>query len=90
MPWVTPAVIDGVIDAFLPEQCREIVIPSWEGERGHPVLFSRRFFGELMAVDGDMGGRAVIAAHPEQVFLLPVNEKGVVMDIDRPGDLPSK
>ena len=90
MPWVTPAVIDSMADAFASKQGREIVVPTWEGVRGHPVLFSRRFFPELMAVKGDAGGRTVIAAHPEQVLNLPVNEAGVLMDIDRPEDLSTK
>jgi molybdenum cofactor cytidylyltransferase len=67
MPAVTPAMIDKVIAAFDPARGREIIVPTFEGQRGNPVLWSRRFFSELMAVEGDKGGRDVIAAHRDAV-----------------------
>src|SRR4051812_3181218 len=45
----------------------EILISSYNGQRGNPVLFSRRFFEELASLTGDVGGRDVIRRHPENV-----------------------
>ena len=89
MPWVTASVIDAVIEAFAPEHGREIIVPTWRGQRGHPVLFSRRFFADLNEIRGDVGGRDVIDKNPEHVFLMAVKEKGVIMDVDRPQALSS-
>ncbi len=46
---------------------RPIVVPVYDGVRGNPVFFSRTLFSELMAVEGDKGGRDVILRDPERV-----------------------
>jgi len=59
-----------------------IVIPRYGGTRGNPVLFSRELFGELATVRGDVGGRAVIAAHPREVRWLDVDDPRIGADVD--------
>src|SRR5215469_6603051 len=49
MPQVDADLIDRLIAAFDPDRGALIVMPSVEGRRGNPVLWSRRFFPELMA-----------------------------------------
>jgi molybdenum cofactor cytidylyltransferase len=61
-----------------------IVVPMFRGEAGHPVGFSREFFGELIALTGDRGARSVIAAHPDSVERVNIDDPGVVTDIDEP------
>jgi molybdenum cofactor cytidylyltransferase len=61
-----------------------IVVPMFRGEAGHPVGFSREFFGELIALTGDRGARSVIAAHPERVERVDIDDPGIVTDIDEP------
>ena len=61
-----------------------IVVPVFRGEAGHPVGFSREFFRELIALTGDRGARSVIAAHPDNVDRVEVDDPGVVTDIDEP------
>ncbi len=46
-----------------------IVGLSHNGVRGNPCVFPRRFFPELMALEGDVGGNVVIRAHPEALLL---------------------
>ena len=48
MPQVSAALIDKLIAAFDPESGALVVVPSIEGRRGNPVLWSRRFFPDLM------------------------------------------
>ena len=55
MPQVDAALIDRLIAAFNPEQGALAVMPTFNGKRGNPVLWSRRFFPELMAIEGDVG-----------------------------------
>jgi molybdenum cofactor cytidylyltransferase len=57
------------------------------GERGHPVGFARALQGELAALDGDEGARAVISRHREGLVTIPVDDPGIVIDIDTPDDL---
>jgi molybdenum cofactor cytidylyltransferase len=83
MPGVTAAMIDREIDAFNPAKGAEIVVPSHVGQRGSPVLWSRRFFGELAAVEGDKGGRDVISAHRDVVAWIDLGP-ATALDVDTP------
>ena len=56
------------------------------GKPGSPVIFPRALFEELCALEGDRGGREVIAAHPELVHFIPVAERRAGVDIDTPED----
>jgi molybdenum cofactor cytidylyltransferase len=61
-----------------------IVVPMFREEAGHPVGFSREFFGELIALTGDRGARSVVADHPEHVERVNTDDPGVITDIDEP------
>ncbi len=63
-----------------------IVAPAFGGQRGNPVLFDRRLFAELAAVEGDRGGRVLLRAHAAQVEWVTVDDKAILLDIDTPDD----
>jgi molybdenum cofactor cytidylyltransferase len=60
----------------------DIAAPSFRGKRGHPVGFSARHFAALAALDGDEGAKPLLSAHA--VTLLPVDDAGVLHDVDTP------
>ena len=62
MPQVRAPLIDKLIAAFDPERGALVVVPTIDGKRGNPVVWSRRFFPELMALEGDVGARHLIGA----------------------------
>ncbi|MGH7820823.1 MAG: nucleotidyltransferase family protein, partial [Candidatus Binatia bacterium] len=84
MPRLTAAAVRSVIDDFDPVMKREICIPTYDGKRGHPVLFAARFLPEIEALEGDVGARSVIERHAAVAHLVPVDDSGVVIDIDTP------
>jgi molybdenum cofactor cytidylyltransferase len=84
MPMVSREMLDRLIDTFDPDRGNLIVVPVAEGRRGNPVLWSRRFFKELMTLDGDIGARHLIAKHAEAVAEVPVAGDGAFLDIDTP------
>ena len=84
MPLIDNHLIDRLIDAYAPETGALIAAPVSDGRRGNPVLWSRRFFAELMALDGDIGARHLIARHAEAVADVPVNGEAAFLDIDTP------
>jgi molybdenum cofactor cytidylyltransferase len=84
MPQVDAALIDRLIGAFDPERGALAVMPTIEGKRGNPVLWSRRFFPDLMAIEGDVGARHLITRYGEAVVEVPVTGKGALVDVDTP------
>jgi molybdenum cofactor cytidylyltransferase len=75
--------IDTLIDAFDPDLGRHVVVPTYEGKAGNPVLWSRRFFPELMALEGDKGAREMIRANPDAVVWVKAGPS-VTHDVDTP------
>jgi molybdenum cofactor cytidylyltransferase len=84
MPQVDASLIDRLIAAFAPEQGALAVMPTIDGQRGNPVLWSRRFFPDLMAIEGDVGARNLINRYGEAVVEVPVTGKGALVDVDTP------
>ena len=63
-----------------------IVLPVYDGRRGHPALFARETWRELMTV-AEGGARTVVHAYGTRVHEVPVRDRGVLRDIDTPADL---
>jgi len=84
MPLISAHLIDRLIEAFAPDRGNLIAVPVSDGRRGNPVLWSRRFFNELMTLDGDIGARHLIARHSEAVAEVAVEGHGAFLDIDTP------
>ena len=85
-PYMQPATVAAVRAALIGHPAR-IVVPGYAGRRGHPVGFGADYLSELAGLDGDAGGRVVIRRHPDAVVGLPLDDPGIVADVDRPGDL---
>jgi molybdenum cofactor cytidylyltransferase len=84
MPQVDASLIDRLIAAFDPDRGALIVMPTVEGRRGNPVLWSRRFFSDLMAIEGDVGARHFIGRYSEAVVEVPLEDKAALVDVDTP------
>ncbi len=84
MPLVDPAVLNRILAAYDPAEGREIVIPSFDGQRGNPVLWGKRFFPELLKLSGDIGARQILHRHMEFVVEVPVENDAVLRDFDTP------
>jgi molybdenum cofactor cytidylyltransferase len=84
MPLVGAGLIDALVDRFAPDAGALIVVPVSGGRRGNPVLWSRRFFPELMALEGDVGARHLIERRGEAVAEIAVEGDGAFVDIDTP------
>jgi molybdenum cofactor cytidylyltransferase len=87
MPQVSSALIDKLIAAFDPERGALVVVPSIGGRRGNPVVWSRRFFHDLMQIQGDIGARHLIGSYAEAVVEVPVADDAALIDVDTPESL---
>ena len=84
MPQVDHALIDKLIAAFDPERGALVVVPTFDGRRGNPVVWSRRFFNDLMTIQGDIGARHLIGSYAEAVVEVPVAGEAALTDVDTP------
>ena len=94
MPRLAPRHVEALLDGFAPdwpseapadrEGGRPLCVPVFEGKRGNPVLFARRYFAELCALEGDVGARALIERHAEEVRRVDAPDDGVLVDVDTP------
>lgn len=84
MPMIQAAHINALIDAFDPVEGRKICVPTVNGKRGNPVLWSADFFDEICAVSGDTGARHLIGENDEAVVEVAFDDAGPVTDIDTP------
>jgi len=85
MPFVQPGTIAALQDALA--SGASLAAPGHNGRRGHPVGFARRWRESLSALSGDSGARGLLAAHPDALTLIDVDDPGVFIDIDRPEDI---
>ena len=84
MPQVDAAMIDRLVGALAPDKGALIVVPTIDGQRGNPVVWSRRFFPDLMAVEGDIGARHLIGRYSEAVIEVPLSGTAALTDVDTP------
>ena len=84
MPLVASRHVDKLVAAFDPAEGREICVPVFEGKRGNPVLFARRFFAEMAAIRGDVGARHLIGEYEEYVCEVAMDDRAVLLDVDSP------
>jgi len=82
-PFVTAALVEDLIEAFY-SSGKAIVVPTYKGKRGHPVIFSSRLYDELLTAPTDVGARAVVWAHESEVLEVPTDEEGVVLNLNDP------
>ncbi len=80
-PLIHEDTVQNLIDVFKRSQAR-LVVPTFNGERGHPVLFGRVLFDELLNDALPEGARTVVHRHHEDIASVPVDDKGTVTDID--------
>jgi len=85
MPFVRPSSISAVRDALAGGAA--FAAPFWRARRGHPVGIAGPFYDELLALRGDEGAKALLAANSGRLLKIPVGDPGVIRDIDTPSDL---
>ena len=80
-PVVEPATIEAMIMNLAPNR---IVLPTFEGRRGHPVLFSSEVLEEILALPSTEGANIVVRKNPARIVEVPVSTPGILVDIDTP------
>ena len=84
-PAISKKVVRWLLERF-EKTLPPILIPTCQGRRGHPVLFARRLFQELLDAPLNEGARSVVRNHAAEVELAETDEEGILWDIDSPAD----
>jgi molybdenum cofactor cytidylyltransferase len=81
MPGVDEQVVQALVAAWQTTGA-PLVRPTFDGRPGNPVLFAASLFPEMLALEGDEGGRPILQRHAESVHLVPTTQPGVLVDVD--------
>jgi molybdenum cofactor cytidylyltransferase len=82
-PLISPELIKKLIEAYS-KSLPPIVIPIFDAKRGHPIIFSSSLFPEVLRAPYDIGARAVVWAHHNEVIEVQTKEEGILLNIDTP------
>ncbi len=84
MPFLKTSTLKTLLNAL---QNNELVVPTYQGKRGNPVGFGQHYFSELAKLTGDSGGKIILLRNENSIQEIPVDDIGILMDIDRPEQL---
>jgi molybdenum cofactor cytidylyltransferase len=84
-PFIQPQTVYQIMNGYHRTRA-PIVIPSYQGNRGNPVLLDRSVFSEVMALEGDIGCRAIFPNHLDAILKVEVEDPGILLDIDNEDD----
>lgn len=85
-PLISSALVGELIEAFYSSR-KPIVLPVYEGRRGHPLIFSSSLYDDLLRAPLDTGARSVVWAHSEEIQIVQTNEEGCVLNLNDPDTL---
>jgi molybdenum cofactor cytidylyltransferase len=85
-PLISSALVQDLIEQFYKAN-KPIVLPVYEGRRGHPVIFSASLYDELFRAPLETGARAVVWAHSGELEEFRTNEEGCVLNLNDPETL---
>jgi molybdenum cofactor cytidylyltransferase len=88
MPFVLPDTIARVAAAL--RAGATLAAPIFQGRRGHPVGFARRFAPSLLALSGDRGARILLAQYDAQLTRVACDDPGILRDVDTPADIAQR
>jgi molybdenum cofactor cytidylyltransferase len=87
-PLLDSGTIDLLLDKFNDSE-KDICVSTHSGRQGHPVIFSSRFYKDIMNIKGDVGARDIVRENPDCVLRVEVENEDCFLDIDTEEDLAS-
>jgi molybdenum cofactor cytidylyltransferase len=84
-PYIDSGLVSRMIEGFR-SSGKLIVVPRYQGKRGHPVILSRKLFDELLNAPIEQGAKAVVNAHRDDTLEIDAADEGVTIDIDTPDE----
>jgi molybdenum cofactor cytidylyltransferase len=82
-PLITSSLVHELVETFH-RTGKAIVVPTFHGKRGHPVIFGSKLFPELLAAPEETGARSVVWNHASEVHEVPTEEEGIILNLNDP------
>ncbi|HEY4252020.1 MAG TPA: molybdopterin-binding/glycosyltransferase family 2 protein [Roseomonas sp.] len=82
MPLVSAPMLDRLLAAFDPEEGRAIVLPTYRGKQGNPMIWAREFLPAMQQITGDVGARHLVGLHADRVAEIEMPDDAVLRDFD--------
>ena len=87
MPGITSTHINSLIKAFKNNPNRQIVIPTYNGRRGNPVLWGKKHFPLLVNLSGDRGAKVLFQNNENNITEVQIEDEAILTDLDTPDAL---
>jgi len=84
-PFIDEKTVKALMEAYKSKK-GSIIVPLYNGVNGNPVIFAGAWKTELLKLTGDIGGRAIIKAHPDEVYFVKLDNGAAGIDIDTRDD----
>jgi len=82
MPNISADILNRIIAAYHSAPGQTIIIPTYNGKRGNPILWDRGFFSDFKRLDGDMGAKTLLGDYPEYITEVDAGSEAIFLDID--------
>ena len=86
MPLINTLSIKQLCQVFIycKDPAKPIIVPTWEGKKGNPVIFSQIYHNDLLALSGNQGARSLLQQYVTKTVMAPLPDPGGHIDIDTP------
>jgi molybdenum cofactor cytidylyltransferase len=81
-PFIKVKTIENLLK-YLTANEPKILVPLYQETSGHPTFFSKEFVNDFSLIYGNTGGREIIKKYPGDVTYLPINDEGIILDMDK-------
>jgi len=82
-PLLTTEIVEEIIEEFLAKK-PPIILPIYQGKKGHPVIIKKELIEKIMELEGEGGLRHLFEIYPEKIHYFPLSDQKITIDIDNP------
>ena len=79
MPMVNPNIYNQLIKSI---NKREIIVPTYKGQQGNPVLFAKSMKEKIINISGDIGAKKILELNKDKILNLEINDQCVTKDFN--------
>ena len=85
LPHLRPESVAGLLRRMAAPGAR-LAVPTYQGRRGHPLALAPELIPEILHLDSRIGLKQLRDRHAAELLEVPVDDPGVVADVDTPAD----